>query len=126
MSAELRLSLSDDTAAKLDAIRQPASRTAYAAYLLEAEVDRLYAERQRRPSIPQERIFEMARELSAYSAAYDPDSGHVNPWQDVISKWPEVDREATARTPEHLDIYVLTDGSVLECGEAGNWTIRQP
>ena len=44
MSAEIRLTLSDEQTAKLDAIRQPASRTAYAGYLLDVAINNRHAE----------------------------------------------------------------------------------
>lgn len=40
MSAELRLSLNDIDAAKLDQVRGPATRTAYATHLLKGAIER--------------------------------------------------------------------------------------
>jgi hypothetical protein len=40
MSAEIRITLSDDLTAMLDGVRLPATRTAFAAYLLEDAIRR--------------------------------------------------------------------------------------
>lgn len=45
MSAEIRITLNDELTSMLDEVRQPATRTAFAAYLLEDAIRRKQRER---------------------------------------------------------------------------------
>lgn len=44
MSADIRVTLTDEKTAKLDAIRGPATRTAYAAHLLGSALERAFTQ----------------------------------------------------------------------------------
>lgn len=86
-----------------------------------------------RPYIGGERHAEIKAALDEYDrqhaervAAGGDDSGWL-PYQDIILGLPEFDADdiRNREMPEHLDCYVLRDGSVIEL-ENSTWRIRPP
>lgn len=52
----------------------------------------------------------LADALNAYDGEHE--------WQDVVSHWPTIDRQATEKASDDFSLFVLTDGSVVEWDDA--------
>lgn len=88
----------------------------------------VYTRRNReiRPWISPARTAEIQAALDEYEAR-DWAAGGYWPFGDVVSALPEYhgDDPRNVAIPEHLDMYVLADGSVIEKQDDG-WQIRPP